>query len=1144
MTTIYKHILTATLLIAMLAMGIGAAINTASADTGPWQWSDISDKLSVRTNRPVWASAFAHPYWYLTDGQELYTGGHIWKTDGSVMTDITAEVRSAGLNRVDDIVTDGQTIMFLKNVVSKTNNYEVLTYKDGTWGYPAGTWRNNMNSNEAISSINGKDGVWMIVSTQGNLYRWTQSTNNFVNIALPSDIRNKLILTNIYQTNHGSVPGGLVAVPINNKWLVAVKTYNLDSTPGSSQLRFYSLDGTNFSEIKRTYGDNIFKIVSNGSEVFINTVSNYRVNYENVLIYRNNSFVSVVSMNANLRDLSDWSTDWNLQNALVAYNGKSWIIINHKKLRRFDGTNFQNYGETRDYFVTASGNGNGTLMVGGVVSALGNPNPTSPLTAKLVRVDEGTGYNTPSNPVVNTNNEVWASMTVGNNNHELYHGQSSNVNITGGSPNGIDRIEIWLNGNIVKTCYDNDCDYTIYGSSYTKGSALSFNGRVVDEQGHEAWTWLGEYYVPVDDYYTNNYNNNNYYNSDGRLSVWFDFSPSGNQMYGDDYKVIQAHANAQDGLKKLEIYVNDNLKRSCSFSTVYGDQNCNYSIYSNQYTSYDKIKVHVKAYDNYGRQIQTNTQYIYRDGYWDNNNNGNYDSSVAAWFDGNVSKTTLGRNESRNITFYGNANRGLEKLELYANNSIIGTCYFNGATGDKTCSKTIYGNNFNADQTVTLKIKATDRDGYQNWSSSINFRIEDDGSNNNNSNYINSWMWFEPSDTNFSDGENSTIKVQAAADNGLSKIEVYANNSLIKTCNYSRAYGTQNCEVTIYANNYNSNSTINIYSRATDYSGRTDVTDTMSLYRNGSNNNNNNGTEVYAWMWLDPSNTDLDQNETKTINVGASADSGLQKIEIYADGSLKKTCTYNRAYGNQECSVAVYGNNFSSNKNISIFARAYDYNGRMTQTNSQNVYVTGTDNNNNYQNDIIVWLGFDLNDTALENGGIWTFRGVASAEAGLDRIEVYVNDSLKRTCNFNRAYGSQTCQSTISANDFGSNDKIKLTVKAYDHNGYTDQFEMNINKVYDNNETNVNGSLTITSNHDSGYTNYDQITFTANGSDSNGINKIEILVNAQVVKTCNSASTCSYVGGPYNTQTVSYGANLYDNLGNRTWTGYKTIYKK
>ncbi len=1031
MTPIYKRIITTVTLVAMLAMGLGAVISAASADTGPWQWSDISDKLSTTANRPVWASAFAQPYWYLTDGQELLTGGHVWKTDGSVMIDITAEVRNAGLNRVDDIVSDGQTIMFLKNVVSNTNNYEVLTYKDGTWGYPANTWKGRLDSNEALASINGKNGVWMVTTAKGRVFKWTKSTNAFEWTNIPNS-KTYSYSNTVYSVHHTSPIDGYnsfttpVAVPVWDGWLIAAPDTN-------GNFRYWKLptNGSLYEVTNRfTNVSYLQAIASDGSRALIaGGTSAYRTDI--VHVYESNTSNNQISTN-NL-PFSQWN------DAIIASNGKSWMILNNKNLIRLSDNYFTNYGETRDYFVTMSGNGNGTFLVGGVVSALGNSNPTSPLTAKLVRVDEGTGY-VNNNPVVNTNGDVWASMSVSNNDHNLYQGQSSNITINSGSKNGINRVEIWLNGTIVKTCNTSNCDYSINGSSYTKGSSISFNARAVDTKGQEAWTWLGEYYIPVDNY---NNNNNNYYNSDGRLSVWFDFSPTGNQMYSEDYKVIQAHANAQDGLKKLEIYVNDSLKRSCSFSTVYGDQNCNYSVYSNQYTSYDQIKVYVKAYDNYGRQIQTSTQYIYRNGYTGNNtDNGNYDSSVAAWFDGNVSKTTLGRNESRNITFYGNANRGLDKLELYANNSIVGTCYFNNATGDKTCSKTIYGNNFNAGQTVTLKVKATDRDGYQNWSGTISFTIQNDGSNNNNGNLVNAWMWLEPSDTNFADGESSTIKVEAAADNGLNKIEVYANNSLIKTCNFSRAYGTQNCQVTIYANNYNSNSTINIYSKATDYSGRTDTTDTMSLYRNGSNNNNNNGTEVYAWMWLDPSDSNLDQNETKNINVGASADSGLQKIEIYADGGLKKTCTYNRAYGNQECSVAINGNSFTANRNISIFARAYDYNGRMSQTSSENVYVTGSTNNNN------------------------------------------------------------------------------------------------------NNQTNVDGNLTITSNRDSGYTNYEQITFTANGSDNNGINKIEILVNAQVVKTCDSASTCSYVGGPYNTQTVSYGANLYDNLGNRTWTGYKTIYKK
>ena len=74
-------------------------------------------------------------------------------------------------------------------------------------------------------------------------------------------------------------------------------------------------------------------------------------------------------MNADFRDLSLEHRLESSKRFIVAYNGKSWVIINNEKLRRFDGNNFQNYGETRDYFVTISGNGNGTFLVGGVVSA-------------------------------------------------------------------------------------------------------------------------------------------------------------------------------------------------------------------------------------------------------------------------------------------------------------------------------------------------------------------------------------------------------------------------------------------------------------------------------------------------------------------------------------------------------------------------------------------------------------------------------------------------------------------------------------------------------------------------------------------------------------------------------------------------------
>jgi hypothetical protein len=52
--------------------------------------------------------------------------------------------------------------------------------------------------------------------------------------------------------------------------------------------------------------------------------------------------------------------------------------------------------------------------------------------------------------------------------------------------------------------------------------------------------------------------------------------------------------------------------------------------------------------------------------------------------------------------------------------------------------------------------------------------------------------------------------------------------------------------------------------------------------------------------------------------------------------------------------------------------------------------------------------------------------------------------------------------------------------------------------------------------------------------------KVEILVNARLVKTC-PGHKCEYVGGPYPEGTVTYGASAYDEAGNRAWTGYQSL---
>lgn len=68
----------------------------------------------------------------------------------------------------------------------------------------------------------------------------------------------------------------------------------------------------------------------------------------------------------------------------------------------------------------------------------------------------------------------------------------------------------------------------------------------------------------------------------------------------------------------------------------------------------------------------------------------------------------------------------------------------------------------------------------------------------------------------------------------------------------------------------------------------------------------------------------------------------------------------------------------------------------------------------------------------------------------------------------------------------------------------------------------------------------DTVVFTANASDDVALQRIEIVVNGSTVATC-YASPCSYSGGPYPEGTVTYGANAFDQAGNRGWTGNRTL---
>ncbi len=71
----------------------------------------------------------------------------------------------------------------------------------------------------------------------------------------------------------------------------------------------------------------------------------------------------------------------------------------------------------------------------------------------------------------------------------------------------------------------------------------------------------------------------------------------------------------------------------------------------------------------------------------------------------------------------------------------------------------------------------------------------------------------------------------------------------------------------------------------------------------------------------------------------------------------------------------------------------------------------------------------------------------------------------------------------------------------------------------------------------------DRVSFSAHAQ-GNGVQKIEMYVNARVVHTCYNTSSCSYTGGPYSAYagtSISYAAKSFDKRMNSAWSGYSYI---
>lgn len=600
-TTFIRRSLLAAL-IAFPAM-FGAFATTAHAATGPWTWTDASSLVSIRTNRPVWAMAYAKPYWYFTDGQDLTASGHVWRTDGKASNDISSEIRATGLTRVDGITSDGKTVLFVKNVLGQNVTKQVLAF-DGT-SYKGMTPDASQNIVGA-----GADGISAVAANGANTLFITAATTNAPRFVL---------ITDTSGTRTIELPTALRSAYLKNAKI---------AWTGSSWM---ILDGKN---VYRVNGDS-FESYGQTRDYFTSIASDGN---GNVLlggaISTNTSDSPSFPLTAKL--VSVFETGTGAQTTMAAANGTSswtWIEPTLTTLRRDQTTSYNvgawneggikkveifvnwNLRQTCDFGTGAKGNQNCSVkLVGSDYAA----DSTISMIAKITNANDAVTWTKftslpvkeavlalASNTYVNSTASgittyTWLEPNLSSLSPNGYVTLKSQANAN----DGLNRIELIVDGKVRKLCDfsraygTQDCEVSLSGIDFTLGSLVPVYSQATGTYGKIATSALRTIDVRDNLQYAGAH--------PATIATWM--SPNVDTIQIGQEATYFAQAQDTDGLDRIDILVDGKTVKTSSYANAYDTREISIPVSQILYPNRDSVGITTRAVDTKGNITLSDTR--------------------------------------------------------------------------------------------------------------------------------------------------------------------------------------------------------------------------------------------------------------------------------------------------------------------------------------------------------------------------------------------------------------------------------------------------------------------------------------------------------------------------------------------------------
>lgn len=707
-----------------------------------------------------------------------------------------------------------------------------------------------------------------------------------------------------------------------------------------------------------------------------------------------------------------------LDKSVAAYNGKIWLIVYGKRIFLSDGNALKDLGRTRDYFTTITTDANGAFWLGGAVSTLDSAIPTLPLTAKLVRVTLGDSATTiPSDKLETISGRAnginyWSWVEP----NDKLQSNIINPKFTVGAQTlaGLKRIELYVNGMSVGVCdlagskTNESCATSIDGTVYAYGTNVLASATIIDSAGRKAE-------VPAQAL--------RFYDATVQAHGKLELKDAGQE--GWDSATYTASATAEKGLTKIDIYLNGKVAKTCDYNGSTGEQVCALTANSHDYAAGSLLSVNAHAIGANGLDAWTKLEVLPLVK-TDLTLQPTQDNGISAWL-WTEYDLDLAANRTKTVRTQASTKNGLSKIDVSVNGTVRKTCSYNGPTGVQDCNFIITSLDYKTDNSVLLGVRAMDLIGNTAQSE---MQITQAAPNSNGTT-LTAWLTVTPSQTDMQRIESRTVTAGGDATNGVKKVEILVNNSIVQTCEYYDRTASRACTITIKGDGpLAALGSMAVNARVTDLNGNSTWSQTKVL--NVTDMVLAPASDMNVTLMAEPAGQSLLPDQSKQITATAHAKNGIKQIDIYVNDKLVQTCGANGVINQDKtCGVPLSGRMYNPGAWMTVRAQATDINGLVAWSEPQTFTIR--DYGVDPQLDINVSISTEPNVNLA--GKYADIVSLSQAPYGIQRVLMQADGQPIQACWFGRSEGITECRATLDVSKKNVGDKIVITAQATDAYG-------------------------------------------------------------------------------------------------------------